>query len=72
MNSEDMGMTGRRIDMRPEVNAPLPPLHPFVRCVCGRCRECRDNEKWDRVFAKFEVKNYREESGLFRSPLADF
>jgi hypothetical protein len=53
-------------------NVPLPPLEPYVRCSCGSCRECRDNEKWDRLFAKFEDKNYGRERGFFRSsPLGD-
>ena len=52
-------------------NAPLPPLQPYVRCSCGACRECKDNEKWDRVFAKFETKEYGERRGFFRSPLSD-
>jgi len=50
-------------------NVPLRPLPPYVRCNCGSCRECRDNEKWDRVFAKFEVKDNRDTRG--RSPLCD-
>jgi hypothetical protein len=37
-------------------NVPLPPLEPYVRCSCGSCRECRDNETWDWLFAKFEDK----------------
>ena len=53
------------------MKAPLPRLRPYVRCSCGSCRECRDNAKWDRVFAKFEVKNYGDERGIFRSPLSD-
>ena len=36
--------------------ATLPRLAPYQRCACGSCRECRDNAKWDRIFAKFEVK----------------
>jgi len=36
--------------------AALPRLAPYKRCTCGSCRECRDNAKWDRIFAKFEVK----------------
>ena len=52
-------------------NTPLPPLRPFVRCTCGFCKECRDNERWDRVFAKFEVKSAPEARGFFRSPLND-
>ncbi len=50
---------------------PLPPLQPHVRCDCGSCRECRDNEKWDRVFAKFAVADYGDQRGYFRSPLTD-
>jgi hypothetical protein len=39
-----------------QLTAALPPLAPYQRCRCGTCRECQDNQKWDRVFAKFEVK----------------
>ena len=54
-------------------SGPLPPLQPYVRCTCGSCRSCRDNEKWDRVFAKFEDKDYgRDRAGFFwSSPLND-
>ena len=53
------------------LQAPLPPLQPYIRCTCGTCRECKDNAKWDRVFEKFAVTQYGEERGLFRSPLSD-
>jgi hypothetical protein len=55
----------------PIVNAPLPPLAPYQRCKCGTCPECRANEKWDRIFAKFEVKDEDNwaTKGLFRSTL---
>ncbi len=59
--------TGAR---EPRVKAPLPPLQPYRRCACGACRECRDNAKWDRIFAKFEVKEV-DQSSFFRSPLDD-
>jgi hypothetical protein len=36
--------------------APLPRLAPYQRCTCGLCRECRENARWDQIFAKFEVK----------------
>ena len=49
---------------------PLPPLAPYRRCACGSCRECRDNAKWDRIFAKFETKE-REERGVFQCALTD-
>jgi hypothetical protein len=44
-------------------------LIPHRRCRCGLCRECLDNAKWDRVFAKFEVKVYWDERGVFQSTL---
>lgn len=29
------------------------------RCQCGRCRECLDNARWERIFAeKFADPNY--------------
>ena len=50
--------------------APLPPLTPYQRCKCGSCRECQDNQKWDRAFAKFEVTEDRWKTmGLFQSTL---
>jgi hypothetical protein len=53
------------------VTAPLPPLQPDTRCPCGFCPECRSNAKWDRIFAKFEVKDYGDVRGISRSPLSD-
>ena len=51
-------------------NAPLPPMQPYQRCRCGACRECQENEKWDRVFAKFQQPEDRGETkGLFQSTL---
>jgi len=61
--------TGSRTPrLHPEV--PLPPLAPYQRCACGSCRECQDNQKWDRAFAKFEVKedNWKTK-GFFQSTL---
>ncbi len=46
-------------------------LAPYKRCQCGLCRECLDNERWDRIFAKFEVKVYWDEKGTFQSTLRD-
>ena len=51
--------------------APLPPLAPYVRCACGSCSECKENAKWDRVFAKFEAKE-TVPIGFYRSPISDF
>ena len=54
----------------PQMVAPLPPLAPYQRCKCGSCRECRDSQDWDRVFAKFEVTEYNwKTKGLFQSTL---
>jgi len=69
-------MTGRRTNSNMPrsglvANAHLPRLQPYQRCKCGSCRECKDNEKWDRVFAKFEVKDYLDERRTSRSPLND-
>ena len=59
-----------RLSELAEVQAPLPRLEPYQRCRCGKCRECRDNERWDKVFAKFETKDDRwETKGLFQSTL---
>ena len=49
---------------------PLPPLAPYQRCTCGSCRQCRENAKWDRIFAKHATKE-REEAGLYGCALND-
>lgn len=46
-----------------------PRLQPFLRCRCGQCRECIENDRWDRVFARFEVKQHWEDRGLLQSTL---
>ena len=62
--------TNFRLSELAEVQAPLPRLSPYQRCRCGKCRECRDNERWDKVFAKFEAKEDRwETKGMFQSTL---
>jgi hypothetical protein len=50
---------------------PLPRLAPYRRCTCGLCRECRDNARWDQIFAKFEVSE-REVRGMYQCALEDF
>jgi hypothetical protein len=50
--------------------AALPPLEPPKRCTCGSCRACLENARWDRIFAKFEVKE-TEVRGLYACPLAE-
>ena len=44
---------------------------PYLRCCCDKCQECRTNETWDRIFAKFEVKEEDtwQTKGLFQSTL---
>ena len=44
-------------------------LSRYKRCRCGLCRKCIDNQKWDERFAKFEVKVYWDERGVFGSTL---
>lgn len=44
-------------------------LDPYPRCRCGQCRECEDNARWDRIFSRFEVKQYWETRGLLQSTL---
>jgi hypothetical protein len=51
-------------------SALLPPLKSYRRCTCGSCTECSTNEKWDRIFAKFEEKE-REVRGMFQCALND-
>jgi hypothetical protein len=46
-----------------------PVLQPFPRCRCGQCRECQENARWDRIFARFEVQQYWEPKGIFQSTL---
>jgi hypothetical protein len=48
----------------------LPRLALYQGCTCGSCFECRDNARWDRVFAKFEVKE-PDVRGLYRCAIAD-
>ena len=53
------------------LNIPLPPLPKYQRCRCGSCKECLDNAKWDRIFAKFEVTepDNWDTKGLYGSTL---
>jgi hypothetical protein len=51
-------------------NHPLPPLMPYQRCACGVCRECCENAKWDRIFARHAIKE-REQPGLYGCALND-
>ena len=53
-----------------QIDAPLPPLTPYRRCACGKCKECEGNAKWDRIFAKFEAKEDEWPTrGMFQSTL---
>ena len=54
---------------RPKKMAHRDPLAPYPRCRCGACAMCKDNEKWDRIYAKFVVPEYTDVRGMFQSPL---
>jgi hypothetical protein len=47
------------------------PLAPYPRCGCGLCFQCKDNEKWDRIFTKFAVPEYGDVKGVVQSTLRD-
>jgi hypothetical protein len=47
----------------------IPFPEPAPRCRCGQCRDCIENERWDRIFARFRVDQYWEDRGLLQSPL---
>jgi hypothetical protein len=55
----------------PAQPAPLPPLAARRRCDCGKCKVCVSDLKWDRIFAKFEVKKEDDwpTRGMFQSTL---
>ena len=39
--------------------ARLPSKDRRIRCKCGRCRQCLDNARWERIVAeKFADPNY--------------
>lgn len=48
----------------------FPPLQPLPRCRCGRCAECLENERWDRIFARFEAPHSGDVRGVFQSTLS--
>jgi hypothetical protein len=56
---------------RPKKMAHRHPLAPYPRCRCGACAMCQDNAKWDRIFAKFVITEFRDVRGMFQSPLKD-
>ena len=51
-------------------SSPFAQLAPYQRCTCGKCRKCQENAKWDRIFAKFEVKE-PDVRGMFQCALND-
>jgi len=57
--------------MNQSLNIPLPALPQYQRCRCGSCKECVDNAKWDRIFAKFEIAETDnwDTKGLYGSTL---
>ena len=58
------------VPVKSPLPVPLPQLVPYQRCTCGSCRECHDNAKWDRIFAKFEAKE-PDVRGVYRCALRD-
>ena len=70
VNMQQSNVTACRALRKLADPALLPQLAPYQRCTCGSCRACRDNAKWDRIFAKFEVKE-QEVRGMYRCALAD-
>ena len=54
---------------RPKKMAHRDPLAPYPRCRCGACAMCKDNEKWDRIYAKFVAPEYTDVRGMLQSPL---
>ena len=46
---------------------PLSRLTPYQRCMCGLCRECRDNARWDRIFAEKFAAKEPDVRGVFQS-----
>ena len=70
VNMQRSNVTGCRAFRELADPAPLPQLAPYRRCTCGLCRECHENARWDKIFAKFEVKE-QEVRGLHRCALED-
>jgi len=50
------------------VSHALPQLQPYQRCKCGSCEECIENDRWDRIFAKFDVTRRSMASAAVRRP----
>jgi hypothetical protein len=51
----------QRRKAKPEDLTPVyrPPIHKSARCKCGTCASCKDNARWDRIFAeKFADPTY--------------
>lgn len=44
------------------------------RCTCGDCYQCRENARWERIFAeKFaDPDYYRRRAHPLKSPLSEF
>jgi hypothetical protein len=44
-------------------------LAPYRRCHCGSCQKCKENARWDRIFAKMAGDGRPDERGVFGSTL---
>jgi hypothetical protein len=60
--------TPNKAPLRAPRRVTLPPPAPYLPCACGSCPKCRDNAKWDRIFAKFELKE-ADVRGVYGCPL---
>jgi hypothetical protein len=47
------------------------PLAPYPRCSCGECRRCKENARWDQIFARMAGQEQPDERGVFGSTLRD-
>lgn len=59
-------------ESRRDVPPPSPKTGRKRRCACGRCHDCAENARWERIFAeKFADANYYSRSTLrSQSPLS--
>lgn len=51
------------------------PYRPRMECKCGKCCECRENARWERIYqAKFADPHYYDVRSALRmaSPVAGF
>jgi|SRR5690349_13388661 hypothetical protein len=59
----------RRSPAKPRSTTARDPLAPHVRCRCEDCKTCKDNARWDQIFARMAGEYRPDERGLFGSTL---